>query len=135
MRNHKDIRIRFTIRKGAEERRYEAVGFLNKGEVSINGDEMLARTAGKNGGAIDKDDSVFLREHIDQKPAKLKLWKYCLVTNWRIPNHPRSVLCFPFHGSCWNWHLYCLDGRWGNHFLVLRRLPARSFDDTTSPTT
>jgi len=113
---HKDVRIEFMV----GDRRFEAVRFLKEGEVSVSGDEMLARTAGQNGGAIGEEDEKFLREHLGELPTKLR--GYWLVTDRRSPDHPRDVSCFVFFdggGWCrdWDW----LGGQWGDDGLVVRR--------------
>ncbi len=123
MAAHKDIRIPFEI----EGRRFEAVGLLKEGEPPVDGDEMLARTAGENGGAIGEEDEMFLREHLLVPPEAL-WWPRLLVTNRRPPDdlryygiNSRCVSCFSFiHGRLLQfWH--SLDDRWPDLCLVVRR--------------
>lgn len=115
MAAHQDILITFEV----EDRRYEAVGFIREGETSVDGDEMLRRTAGKNGGAIGEEDVSFLRERRGQLPDTLR--PYWLVTGQRDPDNPRYVSYLYFYGigwcQGWNW----LGHQWNDYYLVVRR--------------
>ena len=117
---HKDIRIPFEI----EDRRYEAVGFLDENEKFVTGDVVLARTAGENNGAVTDEDALFIKDHVRLLAAELS--EYHLVTNQREPGNSRSIMIFCSHG--------CHDGRWWDFWnsldrwwhsdeLVVRRLP------------
>ncbi|MBI5254173.1 hypothetical protein HY932_00080 [Candidatus Falkowbacteria bacterium] len=114
---HKDIRIQFKI----ENRRYEAVGFLNEGEGPVSGSEMLKRTAGENGGVIGADDGDFLSWRRDQFPQELQ--KYILISNWENPGGPRWVSYFDYNiKDGWYYFFGHLDFTpFGNNVLVLRR--------------
>ena len=112
---HKDIRITFKV-KG---RRYEAVGFLNDGEPSVDGETMLSRTAGENGGAIGKEDVAFLLEHPSKFPKKLQ--KYYLATGKRDPAGPHGVSGFCGNDRRCSRSWRSLDFLWYDRDLVLRR--------------
>lgn len=43
--------------------KFEGVGFLNEGERSVDGDEMLTRTAVENHGAIGEEQKVKFSMH------------------------------------------------------------------------
>jgi len=113
---HKDIRIPFEI-KG---RRFEAVGFLDKGERSVDGDEMLSRITKNNHRIIDGDDVVFISKRFHLLPKKLH--KFDLVTNLRKGDSPSSNMIFCCHYSVWGQFWSSLDYRWFKHELVLCRL-------------
>lgn len=114
---HKDIRILFEV----ADRRFEAVGFLNEDEASVDGEEMLRRTAGENGGAIGDDDEMFLREHLEGLLVELR-WYYLLATNHRHPDNSRHASYFcPGGGLGWVYLWKWLDSQFGDNFLVLRR--------------
>ena len=113
-RAHNRIRIPFEI-KG---RNYEAVGFMNKGESPVNGDEMLRRIASENGGLIGKDDSAFIAKYRRQLPKKLQ--QYLLVTNYEDYYQP-CVSCLSWSGhwiKCLRWFN---DRYWDDNSLVVRR--------------
>lgn len=112
---HKDIRITFEL----DGRRYEAAGFLNEGESSVDGDTMLSRTSGENGGVIGDDDEEFLSEHRSKFPKELR--KYYLVTGRRRPVDPWSVSCFCWYIRGWFQGWGILGGQWYGSVLVLRR--------------
>ena len=82
---HKDICIKFE----ADGRQYEAVGFLHKDELSVDGNTALFRTVGRIGTAYGYDDEVFLSKHLNNFPDEL--WKYLLVTKRRYQNCPHFV--------------------------------------------
>ena len=91
---HKDIRVPFTV----DGRNYEAVGFLNEGESPVSGDEMLKRTAGKNGGAIGGWDEEFLSKRLIKFPKEL--CPYVLVIgHTRHRNYLQIVLHLGFNYS------------------------------------
>jgi hypothetical protein len=110
---HKDICIKFEV----DGRRYEAVGFLGKGESSISGDEMLRRVPD----AIGEEDVNFLDERVDQDWSR-DMFPYCLATARRNPDNPRSVRCFSWK-SFGGWHQGWsrLGRQWDGDDLVLRR--------------
>ena len=112
---HKNIRIQFEV----DGRHFEAVGFLNDGERSVTGDDMLERAARENGGAIDDEDETFLSERRAQIPKELQ--RYGLVTNRRNPRFPRDVVCFGFDGDGWYEYWDFLGSQWYAFGLVLRR--------------
>lgn len=116
---HKNIRVPFEIGN----RRYEAVGFLNKGESSVSGYTMLARTVAKNGGAIGNEDVAFLKDLMDLLPKEF--YRYCLVTNQRSPDYPCYISCYYYEShSSWNrfWRLSSLRcHQWSDRHLVVRR--------------
>lgn len=117
-KTHKDIRIVFQI----EDRRYEAVGFLKKGEKNVSAWTMFRRTAKENGGAIGEKDWVFISERRTQLPAELS--PYILVTDCRDPDLYRyyfRVLC---HTKDW-YDDHCVllpNNQFDKEFLVIRRL-------------
>jgi len=115
MAAHNKIRIPFEI----DGRRFEAVGFLTEWESSVNGDEMLARTATENGGAIGDEDEAVLSERRDKLPTELQ--KYYLVTNRRHPGNSRNVSYFSWDGVRWHQYWSSLDDQWHGHGLVVRR--------------
>src|SRR3989338_8076047 len=81
-------------------RQYEAVSFLNQGESSVNGDTMIARTDGENGGGVGQEDGDFLWEHRSELPEELKRF-YLVCTKWRDPGFHRRVLCFGWGDGGW----------------------------------
>lgn len=115
---HKDILINFKI----DGSRFEAVGFLNNGESSVDGETMLSRTAGENGGAIGYEDATFLRQRFLKFPKKLR--KHCLVTNQRFPDKQDQISCFVWSDEG-GWFLYRsnINLPWIDSNLVLRRYP------------
>ncbi len=115
---HKDIRIQFEI----EDRRYEAVGFLNEDEPSIEGYKIFPRVNGDNGGVIDYREMVFINEHRNQLPTSLN--EFVLVTDSRdLVDDLHDTELFRWMNGKW-WRLYgCVDQKWGANYLVLRRLP------------
>lgn len=116
---HKEIKKLFA----AKNRRYEAVGFLEKNEPAVSSEEMFARTAGENGGAIGEEDGEFLNQNCDQFPTQL--WRGWLVTNQRKPDNEEMVACFAYDGTKRKWRRFWhwLGYEWINTFLVVRRLP------------
>ena len=116
---HKDICIRFEI----DGRRFEAVGFLNEGEISMSRVIMLERADKKNGGALVKDeDTVFLSERRIQFPTELQ--QYYLVTSCcDAPTDPRYILFFHWNvcDNKWRKALISPDDDWYHRTLVLRR--------------
>lgn len=112
---HKDICIKFEV----DGLKFEAVGFLSEGERSVDGDTMLSRTAGENGGAIGEADWTFLSERTNQFPTELR--RYYLATGRRRPGLPRLVSCFGWSGLRWCQDWYYLGHRWSDYGLVLRR--------------
>lgn len=125
MAAHKDIRILFAIKNGEEERHYEAVGFLNEGERGTDGDTMLARIDGENGGAIGGEDVDFISKHLNQLPTGEGLQRKELVTSQRCWFSTRYVVLFT-HDYCWHRKDDggggCLNNLWEGENLVLRRL-------------
>ena len=121
---HKDVRILFTVQR----RNYEAVGFLDEGEDSCAGDEMLRRTAVENGGAIGEKDEIFLWKHRAQLSKKLN--GHCLFTGKCSPGDSQSqsvsgfCLSYPFP-DYWGWSRFrCENNVYvGHRHLILRRLP------------
>jgi len=101
-------------------RQYEAVSFLKSGEPSVNGDTMIARTDGENGGGVGEEEGMFLWEHRGEWPAELK-GHPLVCTKWRFPNHPRGVQCFDWdsRGGYRDW--LNLDDQWDDRGLVIRR--------------
>ena len=123
---HKDISKPFKLvdKKTGEIRRFEAVGFLNEDEAPISGNEMMARVAGKNGGAIDDGDMEFVWRHRDLLPPELQA--HDLVTNQRdCPDWPHNLVCFDYYGYNREWQKFyeSIDTRWSQRALVLRRCP------------
>ena len=116
---HKDIRIRFQI----ENRRYEAVGFLKKGEKSVSGWTMFRRTAKENGGAIGKKDWAFISKRRTQLPAKL--CRYILVTDCHDPDLYQYYFRVLYHIAVWDddWCVLLPKNPYDKEFLVIRRLP------------
>jgi len=116
---HKDIRKEFEVKdeKTGEVRKYEAVGFLEDGEPSVCGDEMLRRVPDAIGG----EDVKFLEECIDQDWSR-ELWPYYLATNCRHPDGPRSVRCFCRYASRWYRARRWLGIVWGDYCLIVRRI-------------
>jgi len=112
---HKDICIKFEV----DGRQYEAVGFLNEDESSVDGHTMLSRTAGENGGAIGDDDETFLKERRDKFPEELR--KYYLATGRRNPDDPCVVSYFIWCSGRWCQYWDGLGSRWRGFVLVLRR--------------
>lgn len=117
MSAHKSIRIPFIV--GG--RNYEAVGFLDEGESPVDGEELLRRTAGENGGAVGEEDDDFLRERFYHLPPELRPYK--LVTSRPDPDHQLfiSTFFFSFGERRWfqNWEL--LDDQRHDRYLVVRR--------------
>ena len=111
----KGICIPFTL----GDRNYEAVGFLEAGESSVDGDTMLARTADKNGGAVGEEDWKFIGEHRTELPTELE--RFYLVTDRRGRGDPRGVSFFIRDGSAWNEGWHSLGYRWFDDALVVRR--------------
>lgn len=121
---HKDIKKKFKVKdhKTGEVRRFEAVGFLNKGEERVSGNEALARTANENGGTIGDEDVAFFQEHCN-KPSKTL--KSCfLITNKRFFIGAQCVArLLVFGESRWLRVHYYFDSNLYSQFFVLRRLP------------
>jgi hypothetical protein len=119
---HNKIRKLFEVKDKAtnEIRRFEAVGFLCEGEPSVDGNTMLSRTSGENGGAIGEEDEKFIWKHCYLLPTEF--WPHDLVTNRRDPEYPHHVLFFDC--SCGKWYRSreSLDEQWGENALVVRRL-------------
>lgn len=121
---HKDIRIKFEI----ENRHFEAVGFLADGEISVSGDEMLARTVGEDNWTNSEEVGTFLFEHVGAlRKLPLELREYYLTTNQRDPGHPWRVRCFIWSGGngfvwpFWDRYWHNLNDQWSRHALVVRR--------------
>ena len=112
MAAHKDIRIQFTM----EDRHFEAVEFLNEGEDSVSGDEMLRRVPD----AIGEEDTNFLEKRVGQDWSR-DLWPYRLATNRRDPGDQRRVRFFYRSGFRWDRDWRRLDGQWHGYALVVRR--------------
>lgn len=112
MATRKKVRIRFTV----DGRNFEAVSFINKGESSVGGDEMLQRVPD----AIGKKDGKFLERRVDQDWSR-KLWPYYLVTNRRHSARSRSVRYFRWHDGEWSRYWSRLDVQWDGRVLVVRR--------------
>jgi len=100
-------------------RQYEAVSFLNAGEPSVNGDTMVARTEGENGGGLGEDEGLFLWKHRKEWPAELKR-HYLVCTKWRDPD-PRGVRFFGWSDDDWYQGWGSLVSQWHDAELVLRR--------------
>src|SRR3989338_6195427 len=109
---HNEIRIEFEL-KG---RRYEAVGFLEKDEPSVNGDGMLKRTD-KDGNVVGEEDYQYILKRRKKLPKALD--KYYLATK-RPPVFPRYVSCLRWDGNAWFEHWDSLDCQWDDFTLVLR---------------
>lgn len=112
-KEHKDIRISFEI----EDRRFEAVGFLGKGEGRefISAEEVLRRTASENGGAVDAMDAFFIANHAYLLPQELH--SYWLVSNRYMLGHRYPALaCF-----CRKITICQAVSFFGSDYLVLRR--------------
>lgn len=114
---HKDIRKVFTNR----DRRYEAVGFLEANEPNASSEDMFARTANENGGAIGEEEETFLNANLDQIP--IQLWHGYLVTNRRNPKNEQEIACFAYDGTKWRRYWHWLGYMWLDTYLVVRRLP------------
>ena len=116
---HKDICVKFVIKDAnGSEHRFEAIGFLNEGESSVSGCEMLKRISEKNGGAIGKKDADFLWEYRGQLPEKLH--QYYLVTNQDLNGFQLLIECFGWF-VCWYTKTSHLSYPWHGHCLVVRR--------------
>lgn len=115
---HRDIRIPFTI----ADRHYEAVGFLNEGEESVDADTMFVRTAMENGGAIGEEDDDYIWAHRDQIPTQLQ--GYWPATNrHNIPEQmPRHIRCYGFYDGRWDRGWYGPGNQWYDWNLVVRRI-------------
>lgn len=114
---HKDICFQFTL--GGEA--FEAVGFLEAGEDSVQGTVALSRT--DNGHLLkSEEDWRFVYEHRYELPREL--WVYWSVTARPDPDDPHRVFSL-FHdfydGDRWYYGWYDLDHRWNRNNLVLRR--------------
>lgn len=127
--DHKDIRIPFEV----DGRRYEAVGFLNKDEQLVSGEDMLSRTANPSCNIIGEDDAVFIDERLNLLPENLR--KFHLVTNQRRPDSPRNIMIFCCHDGMWRKFWSHLDCAWREDELVVRRLPQTSKEGSMSPKT
>ena len=119
MAAHKDIRYSFEI----DSRRFEAVGFLNEGELEVRGNIALLRTTDKNN-AVGEESVAFLDKHLNQLPDALRF--YQLITSRFSHDIPDSVLCFTFKSDRWSrygWNKeWCwLGDLWRQGRLVLRR--------------
>lgn len=111
---HKDICIKFEV----EGRNYEAVGFLEENESSVDGVEMLKRT----GGIIGDEDQVIIWKCPRHKlPQELK--KYFFFTNRQgldyaaeIPGHPGFTAYKLIQDIAWE------ANKMTSVFLVTRRV-------------
>ncbi len=126
---HREIRIVFAM--GG--RRYEAVGFLNEGEVSILGPEVLIRTIGENGGMIgDEDTSILAKER--SFPEELK--GYRLLTFFRgAEEYYFKYFEYDYRARRQKWPMglgWIVD-KWDGCALVVRRLPDSTPDPALSP--
>lgn len=112
---HKNIRIPFIL--GGRD--FEAVGFIEENESSIDGDEMSKRT-NKNNKVIKKEvDWQFILEHLNELPKELD--EYSLLT---IRRHPEflDVICYLYRSVTYGWreNYYSYSYPWDNRWLVLR---------------
>lgn len=103
------------------DRIYVALGFLNDGETSVSGYEMLRRTDTGPGYPVLEDDWRYLCGHCDLFSEKLQL---NLATNRRHPMDRRRISCLRRNSSS-NRRIpryWLLSLRWDNNSLVLRRI-------------
>lgn len=113
---HKEIRIVFTV----DGRSFNAVGFLEEGEPSVEGKIMLDRVAGERGGVIGEEDEDFLYKRAGKLPKELQ--EYHLVMGRRFPGHQQYISCHYFDGKGgWRRDWYNLNRQWDNFFLVVCR--------------
>lgn len=131
MPSHADIRIKFEI----DDRKYEAVGYLQEGEVAISGREMLRRTDTENGGVIGDIDENFLLDKdatINKNdPGTKRIYKipvelrpYFLVINRRLPEAPQFISVLDNQGTRnWSQRACWVSCQFTATYLVVRRLP------------
>ncbi len=100
-------------------RKYEAVGFLDPDEPSVDGYGMVARTDGENGGGLGKEDGKRIGGDF---PSELR--PYDLVfTKWRDPDdNVASAVFFRSKGSSWQQGTVWLGAKFTDTTLVVRRL-------------
>lgn len=105
------------------DREYELVSFLEAGETSIDGNEMVLRAERLNANN-GEDDGSFILAHQAEIPVDLREEIALVFPDWRNPGDPRDVAYSYWHVRQWvqHWrsffiHWYDLDR------LVRRRLP------------
>lgn len=113
---HENIRGQFRI----QSRFYEITGFLYIAEPSVDGDKMLRRTAGENGGAIGEEDEQYILKYRGQLPRELRGYK--LITGRRHPGNRRYISEIYFSGGQWRQYWRELDDEFDYHDIVVRRL-------------
>lgn len=107
-----DICVQFTL----DGRDFEAVGFLNEGESSATGIEMIRRTNKDNNVVSEHEEWYFIWKHYAELPKELL--NYLLITNRQEPGQPTLIYYFGWTGrECKGW----LENRWSDKCLVLRR--------------
>ena len=109
---HKDILIKFEVEGVC----FKAVGFLEKGNLSVSGDEMLRRVSD----AIGEEDGKFLDECVSQDWSR-DLWLYRLATAKLYSDGSRRILYFSRYNNSWNRSWGRLGGSWGKNSLVICR--------------
>ena len=128
---HADIRIKFEI----DDRKYEAVGFLQEGEAPVSGREMMRRTDTENGGVIgDIDEGILLDKDATinkNGPDALRIYQipvglrpYFLVINRRLPTNSQfiSLLDNPYGMRWWSQRACWMSCPFTASYLVVRRL-------------
>lgn len=112
---HSTIRMPFQVAG----QNFEAVGFLNKGEVHTVGYEMLTRVPEEPGAA--KRDTDFLAAHLGELPSELQ--RYWLVTHVdrRGDAGIREACYFAFGWQGWEETWHGLGRQWYHCCLVVRR--------------
>lgn len=113
--DHKKICITFEL----EGRLFEAVGFLEAGE-ELSEEEILRRVADKNNGAIGRDDTDFISEHLHNLPQELR--RYYLITGCFAKDKPRYLVHFFFCVNSWHKSRGWSSQRRGFNHLVVRRV-------------
>lgn len=97
-------------------RRFEAFGeFLETGETSVTGYEMLARTD-KDGNVVGEADLEFIRERFEKLPQELRhhdLVTKCKATEAENPHHVILLRWRDWPGTgAWNVGWLDLEARW-----------------------
>ncbi|MDO8499800.1 MAG: hypothetical protein Q7S66_04020 [bacterium] len=113
---HKDIRKLLSVL----DRRYEAVGFLEKGELRVDSGTMLSRTKIENGGVIGGEDQEFLKKHRAKLGSQIDGYRLIIGSEPGIS----WLVWYLYKLSSWSFNYFWSDEEsWGIHDLVVRRLP------------